>query len=213
MELALKEIIAKLSNSSSSNLPPENPYDEYLDRRFINLALKRAAVLIPFLMKDDRWHILFIRRTQKSNDLHSGQVAFPGGHCDPNDPDPIHAAYREMCEETGVTPGDITYLGRLRDMLTITGYRITPIVGAIPWPYPLVPQPSEVSRIFSIPLEWLADPENRITKLRNRPDTEKTFPVLYYHPYDSEVLWGASARITHLLLEALGLAKSEERYS
>ena len=212
MELTLEEIIARLSHSQNSTLPPENPYNGYLERRFSNLALQRAAVLIPFLREKDSWHILFIRRTQKSEDLHSGQVAFPGGHCDVEDPDPMYAAYREMHEETGVSPDDIKYLGRLRDLITITGYRITPIVGAIPWPYPLVPQPSEVSRIFTIPLDWLVNPANRLTKLRNRPGTEKAFPVIYYQPYAGEILWGASARITHLLLEALGLANSEQRY-
>ena len=212
MHLNLEEIIKKLSESFNSCQAPENPYKDYLNRLQPRKKLKRAAVLIPFLMENCEWHILFIRRTQKSEDLHSGQVAFPGGHCDRNDPDPIHAAFREMFEETGVAMDDIQYLGRLRDLITTTGFRITPIVGAIPWPYPLRPQPTEVSRIFSIPLKWLIDPTKRNTEYRIRPKSDQAFPVIYYEPYDGEILWGASARITHLLLEALGFANSNDRY-
>jgi len=100
----------------------------------------------------------------------------------------------------------------LRDLLTITGYRVSPIVGLIPWPYPLKPQPSEVSRIFTIPLQWLADPDNRWVQSRDIRIQGKSIPVIYYRSYDSEVLWGASARITMLLLEALGLSQPGDRY-
>jgi 8-oxo-dGTP pyrophosphatase MutT (NUDIX family) len=212
MDLTSDEIAARLSRHFNPAIPPENPYVSS-NNRLPNLPLMKAAVLIPFLRKNGEWHILLIRRTQKSNDIHSGQVAFPGGRCSPQDPDAVHAAFRETFEETGIPASNIQYLGRLGDLVTITGYQVSPIVGSIPWPYPLVPQPEEVSRIFTIPLEWLINPTNRRVQQREHAESGNKFSVIYYAPYDGEVLWGASARITQLLLEALALVEPNNRYT
>jgi len=37
-----------------------------------------AAVLIPLLLDQEDWKILFIKRTQHQDDRHSGQVVLPG---------------------------------------------------------------------------------------------------------------------------------------
>ena len=208
MILTEAEIIQRLANSSELDQPPESPYAI----RWTQNPPHPAAVLMPFLCTEQGWHLLFIRRTLHPKDRHGGQVAFPGGRCDPEDPGAVKAALREAHEEVGLAPEDVRILGRLRDMLTITNYRVTPIVGAIPWPYEMTPQPDEVSRIFSIPLEWLADPDNRQIQHHQFQHQGEPFPVIHFQPYDGEILWGASARMTILLLEALDLSKPEERY-
>lgn len=161
-----------------------------------------AAVLIPLLRKRNSWHVLFIRRTTKMAE-HSGQVAFPGGRADPGDADATATALREAHEEIGLNPGDVRILGGLQDFLTITNYRVTPMVGLIPWPYRLRPAGDEVSRIFSIPLSWLADPGNREERQRNLPVPGLTATVIHFKSYDNEVLWGASASIMVALLKIL----------
>jgi 8-oxo-dGTP pyrophosphatase MutT (NUDIX family) len=130
-------------------------------------------------------------------------VAFPGGRADPEDPTPQHTALREAFEEIGLDPADVRVLGRTGSYLTVTNYQVTPIVGAIPWPYLLRPAPDEVSRVFTIPLTWLADPANHEERLRELPHPYGSATVIYFHPYDGEVLWGASARITLNLLQIL----------
>jgi 8-oxo-dGTP pyrophosphatase MutT (NUDIX family) len=208
MDLSESDIITKLDRAYNPSLLPESPYPADL----IKQQAQPAAVLIPFLRDRDEWQLLFIRRTNQTNDRHSGQVAFPGGRCDPTDPDAESAALREAFEETGIASRDVRILGRLRSMLTITGYVVTPIVGVISWPYKLTPQPEEVSRIFRIPLFWLADPVHHEVRSRKFRVKGESIPVINFHPYDGEVLWGASARITMLLLEALGLSLPELRY-
>ncbi|MBM3145147.1 MAG: CoA pyrophosphatase [Chloroflexi bacterium] len=208
MILTEVEIIQRLAEASKSGQSPESPYLI----TSVQDPPQPAAVLIPFLCTQDGWQLLFIRRTLHPLDRHSGQVAFPGGRCDPEDPDAVKAALREAHEEVGLIPKDVRVLGRLREMLTITNYRVTPIVGAIPWPYELRPQPEEVSRIFTIPLEWLADPDNHEIQQHRLQHHGKPLPVIQFQPYDGEILWGVSARITMLLLEALGLLKPEHRY-
>lgn len=202
------EITRRLTQAFDPDQPPESPYAPH----WAPTDPRPAAVLIPFTCRSDGWHLVFIRRTVHPNDRHAGQVAFPGGRCDPQDPDAVKAALREAQEEIGLHPKDVRILGRVRDMFTITSYRVTPIVGVMPWPYDLFPQPEEVSRIFTIPLNWIMDPANRIIQHRQFQHQGEPFPVIHFEPYDGEILWGASARITMLLLEALGVSKPEERY-
>ena len=202
------EITRKLTAAYQPSLPPESPYPP----GFFRSQLQPAAVLIPIFYREEAWHLLFIRRTYNQRDRHRGQVAFPGGRLNPEDSGPEGGALREAWEETGLLPEDVHVLGRLRSMLTITHYCVTPIIGVIPWPYKFVAQPEEVSRIFSIPLDWLANPANRETRVRDVQVSGEPVPVIYYRPYDGETLWGASARITLMFLEALGLAESGQRY-
>jgi 8-oxo-dGTP pyrophosphatase MutT (NUDIX family) len=184
----------------ASQPPLENPYPAGI----LKGKPQKAAVLIPFLIDDDQWHILFIRRTANANDRHGGQVAFPGGRADPLDGDPIVTAYREAQEEIGLQPQDVRVLGKLNDILTITNYHVTPVVGVIPYPYNFQLAPLEVDRVFTIPLGWLADSANRTLDKRILPAPfEQEVDVIYFRSYAGELLWGASARITVNLLTAL----------
>jgi len=164
--------------------------------------VRPAAVLIPFLVIDNTWHILFIRRTTTLAD-HSGQVAFPGGRLEPKDNSPRDAAMREAKEEIGLNPKDVYLLGELPPLQTITNYLVTPLVGVIPWPYPLNAAPEEVSRIFTIPLSWLSNPANHRTVNRPLPASYGTVTTVYYSPYEGEILWGVTAKIVLGLLQVL----------
>lgn len=162
-----------------------------------------AAVLIPLLRHNNQWQLLFIRRTDNQNDPHSGQVAFPGGASDPDDSNAEMTAIREANEEIGIKARDVTILGMLNDFITITSYQVTPVVGKIPWPYPLQLAAEEVSRAFTIPLAWLADPDNSDQERRRLPPPFEPIPVIYFKPYLGEVLWGATAGFTFGLLQTL----------
>jgi 8-oxo-dGTP pyrophosphatase MutT (NUDIX family) len=169
-----------------------------------HITLKCAAVLIPFVCLKEAWHLVLTRRTE-TVEHHKGQVSFPGGRCEADESRPERTALREAYEEIGLDPQSVRILGRMNDSLTITHYQVTPVVGVIPWPFQVRLQPAEVDRIFTIPLLWLADPANWDEQPVSPPGASHPFPVLKYHPYDGEILWGASARITHNLLAALDL--------
>ena len=163
-----------------------------------------AAVLMPLLKKEKEWHLLFTRRTSSLPE-HSGQVAFPGGRSDPGDTSPEVTALREAQEEINLTPGNVNILGRLHQLRTISNYCVFPVVGRIPWPYEFHLAREEVSRIFTIPLEWLADPNNHSVQLRELPSPHSPVPVIYFDRYDGELLWGISAQITINFLNSLNL--------
>lgn len=167
---------------------------------------RAAGVLIPLLRHLEQWHVLYIRRAQHDLDMHSGQVAFAGGKQEDHDHDLQATALREAEEEIGIKPQDVNVLGELSSHHSISRFRITPVVAQIPWPYPLSPDPGEVARAFTIPLQWLADPAHHRIEQR-RLDQDQAFPVVYFSEYDGEVLWGATARMTLSLLDCLGHAE------
>ncbi len=162
--------------------------------------IKCAAVLIPLLWHENEWHLLYTRRTDRV-ESHKGQVSFPGGACDEGETTPEQTALREADEEIGLDPKDVRVLGRLSTMITITYFRVTPVVGVIKWPAVFKVGEHEVARIFTIPLGWLANQNNRWQF--ERPGTDRT--LIAYHPYDGELLWGATARMTVDFLKVLGL--------
>lgn len=155
-----------------------------------------AAVLIPMFRHLDAWHLLFIRRTEHEGDHHSGQVAFPGGRWEPADADATATALREAQEEVGLDPDRVALLGSMRPLHTLSNYLVTPVVGEIPWPQDLTPDPVEVARVFSIPLRWLGDPANRRVLTWPDPEHPEARDVIFFDEFDQELLWGVSGRIT-----------------
>ena len=167
--------------------------------------LKCAAVLVPLFWQNDEWHLLFTRRTERV-DSHKGQVSFPGGACDEGETTPEQTALRESREEIGIRAQDVRLLGRLGKLVTITDFLVTPVVGVIPCPYVFCLESAEVARVFSIPLDWLNDAANRWQFYL--PDRKRN--VIAYHPFDGELLWGATARMTINFLRAIGADAKDE---
>lgn len=163
---------------------------------------RSSAVLLPLLESQHDWHVLLTRRSQYL-DEHRGQVAFPGGTQERADGSLQTTALREANEEIGLMPEDVTIFGHLGEIAVITGFIVRMFVGQIPWPYELKIAEDEVDTVFTIPLDWLAEPANR--EIRCREFLDRKVPVIYFKPYQGHQLWGASAEMTMVLLTALGL--------
>ena len=166
--------------------------------------LRQAAVIIPMLEHEGRWHVLLTQRSQELVE-HRGQVAYPGGAMERRDENLQSTALREMYEEVGVNPRDVEVFGHLGDMPIITGYMVRLFVGQIPWPYTLKINSAEVESAFIVPLNWLADPDHRTIQYRSYAGRE--IPVIFFDQFDGYQLWGASAEMTLALLSALGLSE------
>ncbi len=199
-ELTQEYIIQKLL-VARQNAPDSDGYAEIPVKP--DTVLKCAAVLVPLTMYKDEWHVLFTRRTDRV-ESHKGQVSFPGGACDEGETTPEQTALREAEEEIGLQPADVKVLGRLSQLITISSFRVSPIVGVIPWPYAFKVAGFEVARVFTIPLLWLAN-QNNFWEFSLR-DSDRS--LIAYHPFDGELLWGATARMTVNFLKTLDLLKS-----
>jgi len=196
IQLTEAEIIERLKNASPLSFH-EKPFSQ-----FDGKPTRAASVLVPLTKVGNNWQILFTRRTDIV-EHHKGQVSFPGGAADPEDGSPEETAQREAEEEIGLRRADVRLLGRLGEMLTVTNFLITPIVGVFTWPYAFTVHTIEVERVFTLPLDWLADRNNWQEFVRQ----ETGRSVITYFPYDGELLWGATARMTVEFIRALGLVQ------
>ncbi len=155
----------------------------------------QAAVLVPVVNRADGLQILL---TQRSADLpdHPGQISFPGGRVEPGDADLTAAALRETTEEIGLAPERITILGALAPYETVTGYRVTPVVGWVEPPFSVTPDPVEVADIFEVPLAFLLDPRNQQRHFRMLGEIRRDYWAI---PWRDRYIWGATAAMLMIL--------------
>lgn len=184
------------------NADTENGMESYVKQ---SGKKRTASVLIPLVRNNDAWHLLFIRRAKNEHDRHSGQVAFPGGATERGDAHAEHTALRETREEIGLDSSRIKVIGALNAYYTISHFEVSPIVGIVQWPSNLKLEPSEVARAFLIPVAWLRDKNNYTLRARNELDEQSSrrHPIIVYNEFDGETLWGATARMTMNLFQAL----------
>lgn len=167
-----------------------NAMDSYIPQG----TLKKAAILIPFVCVDGCWSLLFTRRADTLSN-HRGQVSFPGGGMDEGDETPVETALREANEEIGLKKTGIHIIGHMPDFVTNSNYLVTPIVSWVEWPVPLEISSHEVSRVFTIPVDWLTNANNWEERLYSHPNGLYG-TVIFYNLFDGELLWGISAKIT-----------------
>ena len=180
------------------------------------LELPRAAVLLPIVDRPEPT-LLFTRRADHLKQ-HGGQVAFPGGKWEQGDVDLKATALREAEEEIALPPERVQLLGRLSDVISLHGLRVTPYVGLIPADLPLVPDLGELDAIFEVPLAHFLDDKRTHTDVI-RVDGRDYYVPSYRvpsdgRPYDrmpdprgphrwrddDHVIWGLSAMMLVELL-------------
>lgn len=158
---------------------------------------RAASVLVPLFLRGGEPFLVLTRRTEHLA-LHAGQISFPGGGRDPEDASDVATALREAHEEVGLAPEHVEILGPLDLLDTITSFRVSPFVGAIPEAYPFRPATAEVAEILELPLAGFLAPgafEAREMDLFGQKR------LTYRYTVNGTVVWGATGRIVHHFLE------------
>lgn len=167
-----------------------------------------AAVLVPIVEVRGEAALLFTERSEHVTD-HKGQVSFPGGRIEPTDADEEAAALRETEEEIGVDRASVRVVGALDDAVTITGFRITPIVGIVSHQGPWNCNAAEIRSVFTVPIAQLVSPgvyRSAAFELEIRGNLV-TLPAFVAGPHR---IWGATCRIVLEFLDvAFGWRPSE----
>jgi len=186
-----------------------------------------SAVLIPFLIRDGAYHVLYEIRAAKLRSQ-PGEICFPGGRIEAGE-SPLETAVREATEELCIDRGRIEIVGALDNTI---GPGTIPLFTyiALLHDYEGTRSRAEVDAVFTQPLDWILanDPEiYRIDLERKMPEDfpyeyvpggrdyrwrEQFYSVPFYPDLQTDlslfevprtqkmpVLWGVTARVTHSL--------------
>ena len=166
-----------------------------------------AAVLVLLFPDSEGQARVLLTARAASVGAHAGEISFPGGSADAGDADPIATALREAAEEVSLDPAacGLRVIGPLEVFaLTVSGFRITPVVALAERRPECHASPAEVARIVEAPVEaFLPDApvelEERVIRRR----------LIRYgvYPVEGERVWGATAR----MLGQLGAALAAEQ--
>lgn len=156
-----------------------------------------AAVLVALFDPGDAG--LHVVLTKRRDDLrrHAGEISFPGGRQDDDEPDLRITALREAHEEIGLAPTAVELIGALQPTPTIaTNYAVYPFVGVIDPGTAWVRSDAEVETVLELSLAGISAgyARRRLTR-RGVPFLTDTYIV------DDHMIWGATARILTDLLE------------
>mgnify|MGYP001012918274 CR=1 FL=1 len=158
-----------------------------------------AAVLAPIIKRASGWTMLFTERA-KETPAHPGQISFPGGRVQASDANAVETALRETHEEVGLERRFIEPIGAWDRYDTITGYRVTPIVGLVDPGFALTLDPREVASVFEAPLDFLMDPANHEKREAEFRGRRRFYWAM---PYEGHFIWGATAGMIRALYERL----------
>jgi len=195
----VRDLVAALHPLTSPPVGPGWNHADLIDLLPPATSLIEAAVLVGLVPRPDGTQVLLTRRTDGLRH-HGGQVSFPGGRIEAADHDAVIAALRETHEEIGIEPTQITPLGFLDPLATITGFRVLPVVATISVDYVAQPDPNEVADVFEVPLAFLLDPANLATHVLDHRG--KPRHVLEFR-YPAQRIWGVTASILWNLRERL----------
>jgi len=158
-----------------------------------------AAVLVALYVEESGLHAIFTRRRRDLRS-HPGEISFPGGRRDEGENDLSLTALREAEEEIGLAREDVTLLGALAPVPTVTtNYAVYPFVGMIEPGGTWTPSASEVDEVLELRLaDVRASRSRRRLEHRGIP-----FRTDVYDAGEDRVIWGATARIVSDLLARL----------
>jgi 8-oxo-dGTP pyrophosphatase MutT (NUDIX family) len=157
-----------------------------------------SAVLVP--LYEDAFGEVHAVFTRRRDDLkrHAGEISFPGGRRDGDEP-LERTALREAQEEIGLPPDAVDVAGALEPTPTlVTSYAIYPFVGVVEAGLEWVLSATEVAEILELPLSAIRAGKGERRLLRKGIAFRTTTFEVGPH-----MIWGATARIVEDLLERL----------
>ncbi|MCM3762335.1 CoA pyrophosphatase [Alkalihalobacillus oceani] len=175
-----------------------------------------AAVILPLVDIDGELSVLFEVRAHHLNSQ-PGEICFPGGRIDADDPTPQLAAMREVTEELGLKREYIKPLAPLDVLVTPFRGIIYPFAAVLENIESIKPNPAEVDHVFTVPLSFLYTHEPKRYEMNIHFEPDEHFPLEqisnsrtyaarkntlteFFYYYKQYVIWGLTARIlTHFL--------------
>lgn len=167
--------------------------------------IRHAAGLLLIFPRDRHAHVVLTVRADTLG-RHRGQVSLPGGAVDPDETFE-RAALREAHEEIGLDSTHVRVLGALTPLdISVSGFRLHPIVAATDVAPVLTPSDGEVARILDVPVADLLNPNHFRSAHQTRDGFTMTIPAFHVA---GEEIWGATAMVLAEFLSLLGWSRSD----
>lgn len=204
----MQSMIARLTESLAhtsltaprpfTNLGIPGPARQALIEEFSQIQLKPAAVLIGLLPDPEHRASIILTRRSEALKNHPGQISFPGGRMDANDESLRHTALRESREEINLPSEMVSVLGYMPDYPTITGYRVTPVVGVLDAAAHevMAVDGQEATELIHIPAAHALNKDAYERKMMERNGLQLPVYHLQYQNFD---VWGATAGMLYQL--------------
>lgn len=157
----------------------------------VSEALPQSAVLVALYDDGEQTTVLLTRRAAHLR-LHAGEIAFPGGKCDPEDIGHWDTALREADEEVALSRNTLEPLGTLTPLVTRTGIQVTPCVARVATRTGLQANPDELDEVFEAPLAFFADSTELEFLHFDYGGRERRVPQYQWRDYQ---VWGITAAI------------------
>jgi len=165
---------------------------------------REAGVLALFYPRGSEWYIVLIERVSSNrNDRHGGQISFPGGKREVQDPTLKDTALREAEEEVGVSAQKVELLGELTELyIPVSNFKVQPHVGFVAHTPDFSPEVKEVQAVLEIPFDHFLNAANR-KHIDLKIAQNLTLRNVPYFDVLGKVVWGATAMMMSELLEIL----------
>lgn len=161
-----------------------------------NPSLGRTCVFLLSFMEKDEPMILAILKADNEGYPWRNQVALPGGHIDPDDPNAKSAAFRELEEELNILPDSVDFIGSIGHFMTINNKTIEAFLGVWNNNSRIKFDENEIAKVLEIPVRQLVRTHDEKQFNDRHPDIGELI-----YPFEDVEIWGVTARIIHHFIE------------
>ena len=191
--IRIKELLRKTDNPGISAHERVFPHIS----KFRSEALKRnpeprlsavAAIAFP---EEEEASMVLIQR-QSYDGVHSGQIGFPGGKKEKDDPSLEYTARRETMEEVGIEMESLEMISPLTEVyIPPSGFLVQPYLFHLEQKPVFIPDPREVHDVFTMPLRHVMD-DNIFIEGEVLASNGSSIKTKYFE-YRGKKIWGATA--------------------
>lgn len=182
--------------------------------------MSEFAVLVPLIKNKGQWELIYEFRAMDMK-TQPGEVSFPGGRLEKGETFK-EAAIRETMEELNISRDNIRIIGELDYLISYANLQIRCFLGTIEGVNVdnILPNPSEVDHLFTVPLDYFLNNEPKGYDLEMMTKYNEEFPynlipggknykfrkskrTIYFYQFNGYTIWGYTATMTKHLITLL----------